>query len=126
MAIEIHAYLSPSDWCEVESQGWFDLHFLMTKDVEHFFRCFLAIRYSSVENSILALFPIFNRIIWIWSLLVRIRRKKNTLLLLVGLQAGTTTLEISLVVPQKTGHSILPEDPAIPLLGMYPEDASTS
>jgi hypothetical protein len=32
-------------------------------------------------------------------------RKRNTLPLLVGLQAGTTTLEISLVVPQKTGHS---------------------
>jgi len=24
----------------------------MTKDAEHFFRCFLAIRYSSVENSL--------------------------------------------------------------------------
>jgi hypothetical protein len=32
----------------------------------------------------------------------------------VGLQAGTATLEISLVV--------LPEDPAILLLGIYPED----
>jgi hypothetical protein len=39
----------------------------------------------------------------------------------VGLQAGTTTLEISLAVPQKIG----PEDPAIPLLGIYPEDAPT-
>jgi hypothetical protein len=36
-----------------------------------------------------------------------------------GLQAGTTTLEISLAVPQQIGH-ILPEDPAIPLLGIYP------
>jgi hypothetical protein len=41
--------------------------------------------------------------------------------LLVGLQAGTTTLEISLAVPQK----IRPEDPAIPLLGIYPEDVPT-
>jgi hypothetical protein len=32
---------------------------LMTKDVEHFFRCFSAIPYSSVENSVLALYPIF-------------------------------------------------------------------
>jgi hypothetical protein len=32
-------------------------------------------------------------------------RKRNTLPLLVGLQAGTTTLEISLAVPQKIGHS---------------------
>jgi hypothetical protein len=32
------------------------------------------------------------------------RRKRNTPPMLVGLQAGTTTLEISLVVPQKIGH----------------------
>jgi hypothetical protein len=32
-------------------------------------------------------------------------KKRNTPLLLVGLQAGTTTLEISLVVPQIIGHS---------------------
>jgi len=32
---------------------------LMTKDVEHFFRCFYVIQYSSVENS-LSLFHIFN------------------------------------------------------------------
>jgi hypothetical protein len=30
---------------------------LMIKDVEHFFRCFSAIQYSSIENS---LCPIFN------------------------------------------------------------------
>ena len=44
--------------------------------------------------------------------------------LLVGLKACTTTLEISLVVPQKSGI-VLPEDPAIPLLGIYPEDVPT-
>jgi hypothetical protein len=49
-------------------------------------------------------------------MLVRLWRKRNTPPLLVGLQAGTTTLEISLV---------LPEDPAIPLRGIYPEDAPT-
>jgi hypothetical protein len=38
-------------------------------------------------------------------MLVRVQRKRNTPPLLVGLQAGTTTLEISLVVPQKIGHS---------------------
>jgi len=32
-------------------------------------------------------------------------RKRNTAPLLVRLQAGTTTLEILLMVPQKTGHS---------------------
>ena len=38
-------------------------------------------------------------------MLTRIWRKRNTPPLLVGLQACTTTLEISLVVPQKIGHS---------------------
>ena len=36
--------------------------------------------------------------------LVRMWRKRNTSPLLVGLQAGTTTLEISLSVPQKMGN----------------------
>jgi hypothetical protein len=57
-------------------------------------------------------------------MLVRIWRKSNMPPSLVGLQAGTSSLEISIAVPQKTGHSIL-EDPAIPLLGIYPEDALT-
>jgi hypothetical protein len=39
----------------------------------------------------------------------------------VDLQVCTTTLEISLAVPQE----IEPEDPAIPLLGIYPKDAPT-
>jgi hypothetical protein len=65
-------------------------------------------------------------------MLARMWRKRNTPPLLVGLQAGTITLEISLAVPQKTGHSttVLPVDPAIPLLGIpllgiYPEDVPT-
>ena len=37
-------------------------------------------------------------------MLARMWRKRNTPPLLVGLQACTTTLEISLVVPQKIGH----------------------
>jgi hypothetical protein len=32
---------------------------LMIKDVEHFFRCFLAIQYSSVENSLFSYVPRF-------------------------------------------------------------------
>ena len=51
-------------------------------------------------------------------------RKRNTPPLLVGLHAGTTTLEISLAIPQKFDIE-LPEDSAIPLLGMYPKDAPT-
>jgi hypothetical protein len=35
---------------------------------------------------------------WMWG-------KMNTPPLLVGLQAGSITLEISLAVPQKIGHS---------------------
>jgi hypothetical protein len=35
---------------------------------------------------------------WMW-------RKRNTPPLMVGLQACTTTLKISLVIPQKTGHN---------------------
>jgi hypothetical protein len=55
-------------------------------------------------------------------MLVRMWRKRSTLPLLVGLQAGTITLKIRLMVPQKI---ILPEDPAIPLLGIYLEVAPT-
>jgi hypothetical protein len=54
-------------------------------------------------------------------MLVRMWRKRDTPPLLVGLQACTTTLEISLEVPQKISHSTT-EDPAIPLLGIYPKD----
>jgi hypothetical protein len=53
--------------------------------------------------------------------LVRMWRRRNTLPFLVGMQTGTTILEISLAVPQEIG----PEDAAIPLLGIYPEDAPT-
>jgi hypothetical protein len=38
-------------------------------------------------------------------MLARMWRKRNTPPLLVGLQAYTTTLEISLAVPPKIGHS---------------------
>jgi hypothetical protein len=36
---------------------------------------------------------------------LKMSRKRNTSPLLVGLQTGTTTLEINLEVPQKTGYS---------------------
>jgi hypothetical protein len=54
-------------------------------------------------------------------MLERMWRKRNTPPLLVGLQACTTTLEISLAVPQ----TVLLEDPAKPLLGIYPEEVPT-
>ena len=37
-------------------------------------------------------------------ILARMRRKRNTLPLLVRLQTGTTTMEINLEVPQKIGN----------------------
>ena len=46
-------------------------------------------------------------------MLARMWRKRDTPPLLVGLQAGTTTLEISLVVRQKL-DIVLQEDPVIP------------
>jgi len=57
-------------------------------------------------------------------MLARMWRERNTPPLLVGLQTGTTILEINLEVPQKI-DIVLPEDPAIPLLGIYPKDAPT-
>jgi hypothetical protein len=51
-------------------------------------------------------------------------RKGNTPPLLVGLQTGTTTLEINLEVPKKLEVD-LPEDPAMLLLGIYPKRCPT-
>jgi hypothetical protein len=53
-------------------------------------------------------------------MLERICRKRNTPPLLVGLQTGTTILEINLEVPQID----LSEDPAIPLREIYPKVAA--
>ena len=43
----------------MESQSCFDLISLMTKDVEHFFKCLSAILDSSVESSLLRSVPHF-------------------------------------------------------------------
>jgi hypothetical protein len=43
----------------------------------------------------------------------------------VGSTGWTTFLAISLAVPQKPLDIVLPEDPAIPLLGIYPKDFLT-
>ena len=51
-------------------------------------------------------------------MLARMWRKRNTPPSLVGLQAFTTTLEISLAVPQKIGHNTQK-------IGIYPEDVPT-
>jgi hypothetical protein len=55
-------------------------------------------------------------------MLERMWRKKNTFPLLVGLQTGTTTLEIIWKFLGKLEID-LPEDPTIPLLGICQKDA---
>ena len=57
-------------------------------------------------------------------MLVRMWRKRNTPPLLVGLQACTTSLESVWQFLRKL-DIVLPEDQAIPLLGIYPEDVPT-
>jgi hypothetical protein len=54
-------------------------------------------------------------------MLERMWRKRNTPPLVVGLQTGATILEINLEVQKLV--IVLPEDPAIPLLSIYPKDA---
>jgi hypothetical protein len=56
-------------------------------------------------------------------MLARMERKINTPPLMVGVQAGTTTLEIWWFLRKL--NIVLPKDPAIPLLGIYPKDAPT-
>jgi hypothetical protein len=53
-------------------------------------------------------------------MLVKMTRKRNTPPLLVGFQASTATVKISLVVV-----IVLQEDQAKPLLGIFPEDITT-
>jgi hypothetical protein len=57
-------------------------------------------------------------------MLARIWRKRNTPLLLVGLQAGKTLWKSIWWILRKL-DIVLPEDPAIPLLVIYPEDVPT-
>jgi hypothetical protein len=58
-------------------------------------------------------------------MLARMWRKRNTPPLLVGLHACTNTLEISLAVPQKIGHSTTGGS-CNTSPGHYPEDVPTS
>ena len=54
-------------------------------------------------------------------MLVRMQRKRNPLLLLVGMQTGTATLENFLRFLKKLKIE-LPYYPAIALVGIYPKD----
>jgi hypothetical protein len=57
-------------------------------------------------------------------MLARLWRKRNTPPLLLGLQDGTTSLKINLHFLRKL-DIVLPEDPGIGLLAIYPKDAPT-
>ena len=57
-------------------------------------------------------------------MLERMWGKGNTSALLVGVQAGTVPLDISMAISQKSGNN-LPQNPAIPLLSIYPKDAQS-
>ena len=57
-------HFSHSDWFEVESQGCFDLHFLIIRDDEHLFRCFSPLDIPQLKIICSALYSIFNTIIW--------------------------------------------------------------
>ena len=50
------------------------------------------------------------------------RRNRNSLALLVGMQTDAATLENSMEVPQKVKNRITLQ-PTIALLGIYPKDA---
>ena len=54
-------------------------------------------------------------------MLERVCKIGNPLTLLVGMQMDTITMEKSMEIPLKLGIK-LPYDPAIPLLGIYPEE----
>ena len=56
-------------------------------------------------------------------MLTRMQRKANPLTLLVGMQAGTATLENSRRFLKKLKIE-LPYDPGIALLGIYPKDTN--
>ena len=57
-------------------------------------------------------------------MLARMRRRRISFALLVGMQAGAATLENSMEVLQKIGNRTTLQ-PAIALLGIYPRDTHT-
>ena len=57
-------------------------------------------------------------------MLERVRRKGNHLTLLVGMQTDKTTMENRMDILKKLGIK-LQQNPAIPLLGIYPKETRT-
>ena len=56
-------------------------------------------------------------------MVVRMWGKGNTHSLLVGVQTCTATVEIGVAASQEVENN-LPQDPATPLLGIYPKDST--
>ena len=55
-------------------------------------------------------------------MLERVWKKGNPLALLVGMWIYTATVEDGMAIPLKTSRIKPPYDPAIPVLGIYPEE----
>ena len=58
-------------------------------------------------------------------MLERVWRKGNPLALLVGMQIDTATMEDGMETAYKARNKTPPYDPAIPLIGIYPEEIKT-
>lgn len=54
-------------------------------------------------------------------MLARMRQKGNSCTLLMGMQISTATMENSIEFPKKL-KIVLPYDPAVSLLGVYPKE----
>ncbi|KAF6125502.1 hypothetical protein HJG60_009933 [Phyllostomus discolor] len=80
-----------------------------------------TMRYHFTPVRMAIINKLINRKCW---LLVRLWRKGNPSMLLVGVQTGTASVENSLECPQKTKMELL-FDLEIPLLGLYTNNAES-
>ena len=97
-------------------QSCFDLYYLMAKDIEHFLKFLSVILDSSVESSLFRSILLMLEGLW---------GTENTPALLVGVQAVTTPLDISMVISQK--NSKQPSSrPSKPTFGYIPKGCSST